>query len=173
VTARRRLSLAPWLAASLAACSGSSDRGAPTDGGDAAPCTAVFRDNFAETWSGPPDCATVDPGGGHTTLVLQIPSRSLATDVAITIDLGAAPVPGDYSATTLTTPWQAYARHDFDMTACVYHAGNDAVPHGSFTLALTGAGDHPHGQLELALYVLSRPYTYCGETTTEQLTVGF
>lgn len=173
MTARLLAALATSLATSLAACSGGSDRGAPIDGGDAAPCTAVFGDNFAETWSGPPDCATVDPSGGHTTLVLDIPSSTLATDVAITIDLGAAPEPGDYSAATLTTPWQAHARHDFDMTACVYHAGNDAIPHGSFTLALTGAGEHPHGQLELALYVLSRPYTYCGETNTEQLTVSF
>lgn len=170
MTERLLISLT-WIAA--AAC-GDSDRGAPIDdGGDAAPCTAMFGDNFAETWSGPPDCATIDSSNGTTTLALQIPSMTLATDVAITIDLGADPAPGEYSAATLTTAWQAYARHDFDMTACVYHAGNDAVPHGSFTLALTSTGDHPHGQLELALYVLSRPYTYCGETSTEQLTVEF
>jgi len=146
---------------------------AAPDTAPAPACTAVFRDNFAETWTGPVDCATVDTADGHTTLAFAIPSRTIAAEFAIAIDLGAAPPAGIYTAESLVTPWSAHARQDFDMTACVYHAGTAAVPPGTFTLALDAAGEHPHGRLDLQLAVLSRPYTYCGETHTERLTVVF
>ncbi len=163
------------VVALVAACGG-HDAAVVDAAPDTAPapaCTAVFRDNFAETWAGPVDCAEVGTADGHTTLAFTIPSRTIETDVAIAIDLGAAPTAGTYTAESLVTPWSAHARHDFEMTVCVYHAGTAAVPPGTFTLALDTAGEHPHGRLDLQLAVLSRPYTYCGETNTERLTVVF
>jgi hypothetical protein len=139
------------------------------------PCAAMFSDNFAETWAGPANCATLETAGGHTTLQLVIPSQAIAAPFTIAIDLGSAPGPGTYSAQSLATPWHADALHEFEMTSCLYHAGTAAVPPGTFTLtldALDGA-DHAHGTLDLVLYVLARPFTYCGETNVERLRVTF
>jgi len=164
------------IAVALAGACGGNDAAVVDAAPDTAPapaCTAAFRDNFAETWTGPIDCAAVDTVDGHTTLAFAIPSRTIEAEFAIAIDLGAAPPAGIYTAESLVTPWSAHARHDFDATACVYHAGTAAVPPGTFTLALDATGEHPHGRLDLQLAVLSRPYTYCGETNTERLTVVF
>jgi hypothetical protein len=156
------------------------------------PCAAVFSDNFAETWAGPANCATLATADGHTTLQLVIPSQTIAAPFTIAIDLGSAPGPGTYTAQSLATPWQADALHELAMTSCLYHAGTAAVPPGTFTLTLDaldrtappfGGADgqrqalaveaHAHGTLDLVLYVLARPFTYCGETNIERLGVRF
>ncbi|HEX4423492.1 MAG TPA: hypothetical protein VH165_36535 [Kofleriaceae bacterium] len=138
----------------------------------APPCKAVFSDNFVETWSGPTGCATLAVNG-DTTLGLSIPSQTLGVPFAISIDLGAAPGTGTYTSETLTTPWSVDALHEFDMTSCLYHAGTAAVPPGTFKLELDAVEPTAHGTLELELYVLARPYTYCGETSTEHMVVTF
>jgi len=136
-------------------------------------CAAVFRDNFAETWTGPPNCAGVDTSDGHATLRLAIPSQTIAANLAIAIDLGVAPAPGTYTSQNLATPWSADALHEFEMTSCLYHAGAASVPPGTFRLELDAIDVRAHGSLELLLYVLGRPYTYCGETNIERVTVTF
>jgi len=143
-------------------------------------CAAVFSENFKETWAGPVNCATVETGDdGHATLRFAIPSRTINAQFAIAIDLGEAPVPGTYTAQNLATPWSADGLHEFEMTSCLYHAGAATVPPSTFTLALDAidAVDplkaHAHGKLDVMLYVLSRPYTYCGETNIERLAVTF
>jgi hypothetical protein len=159
----------------LAACG--DNRATPDAAVDAVPpdpvCSAAFTDNFTEAWSGPANCATVATAADHTALQLIIPSRTVSADFAISLDLGSAPGPGTYSSETLITPWSADALHELDMTSCLYHAGTASVPPGSFTLRLDAIGDHAHGTLDLVLYVLARPYTYCGETNVERLTVTF
>lgn len=142
------------------------------------PCTAVFSENFTETWAGPVNCATVDTAGddGHTTLRFAIPSRAIDAQFAISIDLGEAPAPGTYTAQNLATPWSADGLHEFEMTSCLYHAGAATVPPSTFTLALDAIdaiAAHAHGKLDVMLYVLSRPYTYCGETNIERLALTF
>jgi hypothetical protein len=162
------------LLACLAACG--DNAGVLVDAADdptAPACAAVFRDNFAETWSGPPNCAGVELADGHATLRMLIPSETIAADLAIAIDLGAAPAPGTYTSQNLATPWSANALHEFEMTSCLYHAGNASVPPGTFRLVLDAIDQRAHGSLELTLYVLGRPYTYCGETNIERVTVTF
>jgi hypothetical protein len=163
------------LGCALAACGGdaASSADAAIDGGPPPGCAAVFRDNFAETWAGAPDCAAIDSADGHTTLRFAIPSQTIGVPFAISIDLGAAPSPGTYSSESLVTPWTADALHEFEMTSCLYHAGTAAVPPGTFRLALDAIDTHAHGTLDVMLYVLARPYTYCGETNVERLTVTF
>lgn len=136
-------------------------------------CAAAFSENFTEAWRGPPNCAGLDRSDGHTTLRFAIPSQTINTQFAISIDLGEAPSPGTYSAQTLVTPWSASALHEFDRTSCLYHAGTAAVPPGTFRLALDAIDGHAHGTLDLVLYVLARPYTYCGEANIEHLAVTF
>ena len=156
----------------LAAC-GDGDR-APGDAGSPEPaCGAVFRDNFAETWTGLPGCAGLAQADGTTTLRLSIPSQTLGAPLDIAIDLGATPAPGTYSSQSFATPWSADALHEFEMTSCLYHAGAQSVPPGTFQLVLDTVDPRAHGTLEVLLYVLSRPYTYCGETTTERVAITF
>ena len=137
------------------------------------PCAAAFSENFAETSSAPANCPTVETADGHTTLRFAIPSKTIGADFAIAIDLGEAPSPGLYTAQSLATPWSADALHEFEMTSCLYHAGTAAVPPGTFQLSLDAVDPGAHGVLDVVLYVLSRPYTYCGETNTEHLAVTF
>jgi hypothetical protein len=164
------------LGCALAACG--DNHVAPVDAAtDGTPediaCAAAFRENFTEAWVGPANCAGVDRSDGHTTLRFAIPSQTIETPFAISIDLGEAPTPGTYSAQTLATPWSASALHEFDMTSCLYHAGTAAVPPGTFTLVLDAIDANAHGKLDVVLYVLARPYTYCGEANIEHLAVTF
>jgi hypothetical protein len=171
VSARRLV-----LGGALAACGDNHAvlADAAIDGHPVEPaCTAAFSDNFTEAWAGPANCATVDTAGGHTTLAFAIPSQTIGAPFTISIDLGAAPPPGTYTAQSLVTPWRADALHEFEMTSCLYHSGTAAVPPGTFTLVLDTIGPHAHGKLDLVLYVLARPYTYCGETNIERLIVTF
>lgn len=144
---------------------------------DAAPdataaCAATFRGNFAEQWTGP--CAALDASGEQATLRFSIPSRTIAASFTIAIELGAAPGPGLYTAPSLPGTWNAEAVHEHDMTSCLYHAGTASVPPGSFTLALDAVdGSGAHGRLDVTLPILARPYTYCGESLSEQLEVSF
>jgi hypothetical protein len=167
------------IGCALAACG--DDRAAPADaavdGGPAAPaCAAAFSENFTEAWTGPANCADLATADGHTTLRFAIPSRTIGAAFAISIDLGEAPPPGTYTAQSLVTPWSASALHEFEMTSCLYHAGTAGVPPGTFKLvldAVDATAAYAHGKLDLVLYVLARPYTYCGETNVEHLAVTF
>jgi len=161
------------IGCALAAC---GDGGGPADDAGAAAepaCGAVFTENFTETWTGLPGCAGLQESGGHTTLRLSVPSQTLAAQLEIAIDLGAAPAPGTYTSQSLATPWSADALHEFEMTSCLYHAGAASVPPGTFRLVLEAVDPRAHGTLELMLYVLGRPYTYCGETNIERVTIAF
>lgn len=159
------------------ACGGDPARegaDAAVDQGPAtAACSASFSDNFAETWSGPPSCAAITIADGHTMLALSIPVKTLDAPLDVSIDLGEAAAPGTYTAQTLATPWRADALHEFEMTSCLYHAGTASVPPGTFTLALDAVDGQAHGKLDLLLYVLARPYTYCGETNVERVAIVF
>ncbi|MEO7729644.1 MAG: hypothetical protein ABIY55_01625 [Kofleriaceae bacterium] len=150
-----------------------SDAASPVDAPVAPACGAVFSDNFAETWSGPANCATLATADGHTTLAFVIPSQAIDAPFTISIDLGSTPGPGTYSAASLPTPWQVDGLHQLGLTSCLYHAGMASVPPGTFTLALDTLDTEAHGTLDLVLYVLARPFTYCGETNVERLRVTF
>lgn len=174
-----RLVASAVAAAAAGACGGSSSAAldASVDGAAAAPaCTATFREDFAETWAGPANCAGIDTSDGHTTLRFTIPSQTIAAPFEISIDLGAAGSPGTYTARSLATPWNANALHEFDGTSCLFHAGTAAVPPGTFRLVLDEldpVGARAHGSLEVTLYVLARPYTDCGPSNIERLAVRF
>jgi hypothetical protein len=184
VSARRAGAVAAVALVALGACALAAcgdNRAVVVDAGfDAVPvaraCTAVFSEAFPETVSGPPSCATVEASDGDTLLRFAIPSQTIAAPFMISIDLGAAPGTGTYSSDSLVAPWSADALHEFDMTSCLYHAGTAAVPPGRFTLSLDeldAAGARAHGTLDLVLYVLARPFTYCGETNIERVVVTF
>ena len=161
-------------------CSGAcGDNRAPAATPDAGPvpCVAHFSGNFAET-STSAACATIASGSAappQASLSLSIPSTTLGGPVAVTIDLGSAPAPGDFAPESVPS-WSARAFENVGMGACVYLAGNTAIPQGNFALSLAEVDANAgtaHGTLVLDQSVLAFPGTDCGAVDTERTAVSF
>ncbi len=159
----------------LAACGDNAGKPVDAPGPDAATgCTATFTGNFAETGVFA-TCAMVAAGMPDATLTFTVPTVTLGTSFAVTIDLGPAPSAGEYSSETVAT-WSARAVERVGDGPCLYNAGNTAVPHGSFDLeldALDVASNTSHGMLALTVYVLAFPSIACGTGDTEMLALRF
>src|SRR5262249_9171691 len=134
-------------------------------------CGVELTGNFTESSSSPAACPTLAPDDtGHQVLKFSVPSTTLATSFAITIDLGPTPSAGNYSSETLTA-WNALAIEEVGSGECIFRPGAPAVPTGSFTLALDSTA--PHGTVRILNYVLALLGTNCGAGDTETLQVGF
>nr|HEX4318417.1 hypothetical protein [Kofleriaceae bacterium] len=147
---------------------------APAIDAPAATCTAELRGNLVDRSAGSADCPTL--GSGELAFALAVPQ--LAIPLAIALDLGPDPAPGDYSSETI---------HDWSVSsyqrdtaggggACLYSAGGSATPSGNFELALTavdGAGGSAHGSLAITAWVLVFPGTSCGTDDTETIQLAF
>ena len=162
------------IAVLLAACGCSGGGAAPDAAPDASTiCTAVFTGNFDET-SVSDRCATLGIAEtGEVELTLMVPAHALDTTMLGVFDLGAAPTPGAYSSRTVSF-WRMRAVQRIGDGNCVYAAGTQQVPQGSFELQLTSAStDAMHGTLELTQFILGFPATDCGDGETEQLSLAF
>jgi hypothetical protein len=126
-------------------------------------CTATFTGNFAEVATTATACATATA----TQLALTVPSTNLIAPLAITLAI--TPAPGDFSSET-TMAWSAIATRMVTHDTCVLDAGDQVVPHGSFTLHLTGAD---HGTLELDQPVRATMFSACGSPLAEHVEVAF
>lgn len=163
------------LACALAACGSSAGKpdAPPVDA--AIPCTAHFTGNFTED-STAASCAMIThtiSAPDHYTLALSVPSATLGTSLAGTFDLGTSPSLGLYSSRTLET-WRARAAQRVGEGTCLYAAGSQEVPQGSFELELTALADPAvHGTLDLTQFILGFPSTDCGDVDTEMVTVSF
>ena len=161
----------------LAACGGGHsalpDAAPPPDA--AIPCIAHFSGNFTET-STSDACATIAhtvAAPDHATLTLMIPTTTLGTSLAGTIDLGTAPTLGLYSSRTVES-WRLRAAERVGEGTCLYAAGALEVPQGNFELTVTELADPDiHGTLDLTQFVLGFPSTDCGDSDTEMVTVLF
>ena len=161
--------LAPLL---LVACSGGA--AAPDAAPDASTrCTATFTGNFSET-STTEGCATLGTGDtGEVELTLVIPAHALGADMLGVFDLGAAPTPGAYSSRTVSF-WRMRAVQQVGMGSCVYAAGSQQVPQGSFELQLTAVdASAMHGTLAITQFIIGFPAADCGDGETEQLSLVF
>jgi hypothetical protein len=130
-------------------------------------CTATFHGNFEERSTSRDDCGALDAGA----LRFDLPIRALDTSLEVTIDLGAAPTAGAYAPPTVST-WSATAFQRIGNGGCLYSAGADAVPQGSFELTLDTI-DPPHGALRITQSVLVFPGTDCGDVDTETVELAF
>jgi hypothetical protein len=155
------------LLLALVACGGTS--AATSDDarcGDAAvcgnACEASFSGNFAELSYSAASCPTLG-----SDLAFSIPSTTIGSDLAVSIAIGG---PGTYSSETVAT-WTAVAARSIGDGGCVYSAGSDIVPTGSFTLDLANAT--PHGTLDLVLYVHALQASDCGTASNEAVEVVF
>lgn len=161
----------------LAACSSSSAKpcadGSVCDGA----CPAVLTGNFAESSVLAANCATLQPGTGSASsdelLGFVVASKTIDNPITISIDLGASPQPGMSSSETIDN-WSVLAATAMGDGGCVYSAGDQAVPTGSFTLTITAITDATaHGQLEVLEYVHALADTNCGAGNNETIDVTF
>jgi hypothetical protein len=171
----------------LAACDGAHDVApdAPTcpDAGPACTnaCIATLSGNL--DWSGESagNCAQVGPGSaaGDTALAFSLASPWLDAPLAISIDLGAAPSPGMFSSET-SANWSALGSRSAPASGsdvageCIYSAGAQAVPAGSFAMTLTSIDDSAaHGELRIVQYVQAQAQVDCGAGDNETIDVQF
>lgn len=149
----------------LAACGGSTE---------ARTCTADFTGNFSDHTSALTNCPRIskDSTGEGWVFHFKVASPAGQTTDEGTIGLGA-----NAAATSLASGsgsvWATSATRE---PGCVYSAGDQAVPTGSFQLTLdtvdTAKGDAT-GRLELRQYVHAQPMTDCGAGDQEVLVVDF
>ncbi|HEX4455847.1 MAG TPA: hypothetical protein VH143_33535 [Kofleriaceae bacterium] len=157
------------LLLALVACGGTS-AATPADArcSDASTCgtacEASFAGNFAETSYRDANC----PSAGSA-LTFAIPSATIGGDLAVSIAVGG---PGTYSSETVAA-WTAVAARSIGDGGCVYSAGSDIVPTGSFTLDLQAGGSAPHGTLDLVLFVHALQASDCGPASNEAIEVVF
>jgi len=173
----------------LAACgsggNGTADAPSCPDAGPActSACVAVLSGNFAWSGESPGNCAQVGPGSGSaandSVLAFSIASPWLDAPLAISIDLGAQPGPGTYSSET-STNWSALASRlapgvGSDVQGeCIYSAGAQAVPTGSFAMTLSWIeGTAAHGELRVQQYVQAQAQVDCGAGDNETIDVQF
>lgn len=150
------------IAVVLAAC---GDNAHPIDAAIARQCAATFSGNFAETSTGDGDCASLDADG---VLTFSIMSSTLAAPLAIEISIGPHIGAGAYSP-ALVDDWSALVTSSID-SGCVYSAGRDAVPNGSFALDLDAS---LHGTLHIDQYLHALVLDDCGSVSTETVEVAF
>lgn len=130
-------------------------------------CTATFSGNFSDVTSSHAACPTVSDA-----LDFAIDSRVLGAQAVISIALPAAPAPGDYSSQTLTS-WHAVEARSLGNGACVYSAGDEVTPSGSFRLSLAELAPVAHGTLSVTQYVHAIDSADCGVADLERLDVTF
>lgn len=157
----------PFEALLLAACSST-----PAQPDAAATCSIVLTGNTTDVAS-PPTCATVAAGdaGGYT-LTLAGATPQLAR-IQAQFDLGDTPSASQLTNETVTA-WDFVAVAS--GSTCIFQAGSDAVPLGSFTLTLTSvdaASGVAHGTLTLLAYVHAPPQTDCGFDDDENVSIQF
>lgn len=132
-------------------------------------CTATFTGNFAETSTAPENCPSVGP----KYVTFMVPVQTLATTLAVALDLGGPPTPGTYSSQS-SDDWQATATQNLGGRFCFYTAGSATGPHGSFMLTIDSFdGTTPHGELAILQYVLAGLNAKCGTAENETITLTF
>lgn len=130
-------------------------------------CTATFAGNFSDATSSHAVCPTLSDS-----LDFAVDSRVLGAQAVISIALPADPAVGDYSSQTLTS-WHAVEARSLGNGACVYSAGDEVTPSGSFRLSLAEVAPVAHGTLAVTQYVHAIDSADCGAADIEMLEVTF
>ncbi|HEY1552298.1 MAG TPA: hypothetical protein VGG28_30940 [Kofleriaceae bacterium] len=156
----------------LVACGGTSAP-APETCADAGPacgsaCIATFAGNFASSSASADNCAQV----AGSMLAFAVASNQLDAPLMIAIDLGHAG-PGAFSSET-AQDWSALASRSTPAGECVYSAGAQSVPTGSFAMTIASVdAASAHGELRVVQYVQAQPTVDCGSGDTETVDVQF
>lgn len=135
-------------------------------GDNAAPeCTAEFGGNFTDRVRAASACPTFEGG----VLAFAVDSSVLGAQALAEFELGDAAPPGLYSSQTVAS-WHFVEARSIGDGACVYSAGDQVTPHGSFTLDLYALD---HGRLTVDQYVHAVDGTDCGASDLEHILVEF
>jgi len=149
----------------LAACGGSTGP---------QPCSATFSGNFTDATQTLTNCPRIshDSAGTGWLFHFKLASPAAQTTDEGTIELGPTAAPTSLSEGTGSS-WSSAATRE---PGCVYSAGDEAVPTGSFNLTLTTVDTskgEATGRLELRQFVHAQPMTDCGAGDEEVLTLEF
>jgi len=138
---------------------------------DAGACTAAFAGAFVDAVDASTACPTVAQNG-DVELSFAIDSSEIGAQVMIAIDLGPAPTTGETTSETIVD-WHAVEARSVGIAGgCVYSAGSDVTPNGSFALELSAldvAAGTAHGTLDVTQYVHALEATDCGPSDTETI----
>jgi hypothetical protein len=156
----------------LVACGGNTAPAADTcaDAGPAcgSACIATFAGNFASSSESADNCAQVS----GSMLAFAVASRDLDAPLMIAIDLGFVGS-GAFSSETAQA-WSALASRSTAAGECVYSAGAQSVPTGSFAMTIASIdAASAHGELRVVQYVQAQPTVDCGSGDTETVDVQF
>ena len=153
-------------------CQGSACGGGGAGGAVAGPCATRFLGDYDDAQTTTMPCATLVAKANDWTLAVAVTSAKVGADTKISLDLGASPHVGSSTAATLAR-WSAISA---DSAGCVYEAGAEVVPPGSFTLTLTTVDTDAavaHGALEVLQSVHAPPGKDCGNDDYERIDVAF
>lgn len=156
-------------------CAACGDNRAPLDDATLGPCSALFTGSYRETIASAGACPTLSSAAGSSDVLLgfTLDSQLLGAQVMISFDLGPTPTVGSYSSETVAS-WVAVGAQSIGNGACVYSAGDQIVPTGSFTLALTSlSANTAHGNGTITEYVHADDGTNCGPADTEMVQLVF
>ncbi|HTA92146.1 MAG TPA: hypothetical protein VK745_21350 [Polyangiaceae bacterium] len=158
-----------------------------------ASCTAEFGGNSSGSVNLPANCGVIslatdstgstdagadsDAGAPSGYTLNLIASTQAIAQLKVSINLGSSPAAGSFSSENVSS-WSATGIST-DGSNCVYSAGPEFVPVGSFTLTLSsvdvpvsGSGE-AHGTLDLTAYVHAPPATSCGIGNVEDVVFDF
>jgi len=133
-----------------------------------APCTATFAGGFADSVRSTDACPELHDGA----LAITFDSPALGGQVSVELDLGDAATTGRYSSETVFA-WHAVEARSIGDGGCVYSAGDEVTPHGSFTLRVDATEPDPHGVLDIVQYVHAIDGTDCGPADVENVHLAF
>lgn len=125
-------------------------------------CTAVFTGNVSDASEGA--CPTVQQDFAFTAEAPSAQARLTGK-----IALGAGLVPSTFTSQGFGGEWSALMTRE---PGCVYAAGRDVVPTGSFRLVLTSISP-AHGTLALTQYVHALPGADCGRGDVQTVRLEF
>ncbi|MFT3693065.1 MAG: hypothetical protein QM831_07980 [Kofleriaceae bacterium] len=152
-----------WVLVLLAACGDDAQvvHDAPPVMIDAAPaCVAKLTGNVKAT-IGADTCATLGD-----TFELSFTDPAFVAPLAMSFAVTTA---GDYTADTVAA-WSVTTKTTIDHEDCLFVAGDQATPHGTFALHLEAG---PHGTLTVDEAVRATTFAQCGTPLTEHLEVTF
>jgi hypothetical protein len=171
----------------LAACDGAHDVApdAPScpDAGPActSACIATFSGNFAASSANAANCASLQPAtsSSDVELAFALAAPMLDAPLQISIDLGTSPGAGTFSSET-STMWSALGSRSAPATGsdvageCIYSAGAQAVPTGSFAMTVSSIDNAAaHGELRIVQYLQAQAQVDCGSGDNETIDVQF
>ena len=156
----------------LVACGGNSAPATDTcaDAGPAcgSACIATFAGNFASSSESADSCPQVS----GSNVAFAVASTELDAPLMISIELGHA---GSGAFSSETAPsWSALASRSTPAGECVYSAGAQSVPTGSFAMTIASIdASSAHGELRVVQYVQAQPTVDCGSGDSETVDVQF